>query len=455
MKRITIYSPNYYTYGAMLIGGVLKEKFKNKYDVKLVRNLDKTTINLFLKSDFVLLSLYSTLHIMDENLKKVIEFIQNNNKNNNNNKNSKNKKTKILVGGPVSAYPEIILYELNVDGVILGEGEIITPNIIDGDDEGLAYLENGDIIINKPKSKPELDFSKPLIPKDVGTQSIRGANVYIETHRGCIGNCTFCQVPKFFGKDIRSKPLELVLDEVKEFKKKGVKRIAISGGTGSLYNFKKEVNKSMFIELLSNVSKIIGNKNLSVPDMRVDYVDEDTLTAVRKYTVGWVFYGIESGSDKLLKSMKKGTNREKNLNAINLAKECGVKVGGSFIVGHPDEKEVDYLLTKDFIVDAELDDVFVSIAEPIPKTELCDLILNTPNDKNPTFKTHLGQYKRLNLTESEARCFDLMLHAENWKSNPNILTKQLYSIYLNEAKMQGKDIRNITNLVFKYKKHLV
>ena len=447
MKKITIYSPNYYTYGAMLIGGVLKEKFKNKYDIKLVRALNKNTINLFLKSDFVLLSLYSTLHLMDENLKKVIELIQNNNKNN-------NKKTKIYVGGPVSAYPEIILNEMNVDGVILGEGELTTPNIIDGDREGLAYLENGDIITNIPKSKPELDFSKPLIPKDVGAQSIRGANVYIETHRGCIGNCTFCQVPKFFGKDIRSKPLELVLEEVKEFKKKGVKRIAISGGTGSLYNFKKEVNKSMFIELLENVSKIIGNKNLSIPDMRVDYVDEDTLNAVKKYTIGWVFYGIESGSDKILKSMKKGTNRGKNLNAINLAKECGVKVGGSFIVGHPEEKEVDYLLTKDFIVDAELDDVFVSIAEPIPKTELCDLILNTPYNKNPTFKTHLGQYKRLNLTESEARCFDLMLHAENWKSNPNILTKQLYSIYLNEAKTQGKDIRSITNLVFKYKKFL-
>ena len=171
---------------------------------------------------------------------------------------------------------------MNVDGVILGEGELTTPNIIDGDREGLAYLENGDIITNIPKSKPELDFSKPLIPKDVGAQSIRGANVYIETHRGCIGNCTFCQVPKFFGKDIRSKPLELVLEEVKEFKKKGVKRIAISGGTGSLYNFKKEVNKSMFIELLENVSKIIGNKNLSIPDMRVDYVDEDTLNAVKK-----------------------------------------------------------------------------------------------------------------------------------------------------------------------------
>ena len=222
MKRITIFSPNYYTYGAMIVGGVLKEKFKNKYNIKLVRSLNNNTINLFLKSEIVILSLYSTLHILDNNLKKAIEIIRNATKN--------NKKIKVYVGGPVSSYPEIILNEMNVDGVILDEGEITVPNIIEGHGEGLAYLENGEIVIKKPKEKPEL-LSKPLIPKDMGNQSIRGANVYIETHRGCLGNCTFCQVPKFFGKRVRSKPLDLILEEIMEFKKKGVKRIAISGGT--------------------------------------------------------------------------------------------------------------------------------------------------------------------------------------------------------------------------------
>ncbi|MBW9220596.1 TIGR04014 family B12-binding domain/radical SAM domain-containing protein [Methanothermococcus sp. SCGC AD-155-M21] len=446
MKRITIFSPNYYTYGAMIVGGVLKEKFKNKYNINLVRLLNSNTINLFLKSEVVILSLYSTLHILDNNLKKAIEIIRNSTKN--------NKKIKVYVGGPVSSYPEIILNEMNVDGVILEEGEITVPNIIDGHDEGLAYLENGEIVINQPKEKPEL-LSKPLIPKDIGNQSIRGANVYIETHRGCLGNCTFCQVPKFFGKRVRSKPLDLILEEIMEFKKKGVKRIAISGGTGNLYNFKKDVNKSAFIEMLEKIGRIIGSKNLSVPDMRVDYVDEDTLRAIKKYTIGWVFYGLESGSDRILKSMKKGVNKEKNLNGIYLAKEYNVKVGGSFIVGYPGERDLDYLLTKDFIVDAELDDIFISIAEPIPKTELCNLTLNTPIEDNLTFKVHLKKYRTLNLTESEARCFDLMLHGENWKSNPSIITKERYLAYLNEAKKQGEDIRNITRLIFKYKKYLL
>ncbi|XRP96321.1 methyl-coenzyme M reductase glutamine C-methyltransferase [Methanocaldococcus sp. 16A] len=437
--RITIYSPDVYTYGSMLIGGILKNK---GYSVYLVRKIDKT---LFLKSDVVIFSLYSTLHILDKNIRETIDFIKKVRKN----------KTKVYIAGCVSAYPEIILNELNVDGVIVGEGEITTPKIIEGDKEGLAYRDGDKIVINYPKEKPELNHPLPLIPKDIGQQSVRGANVYIETHRGCLGNCTFCQVPKFFGKNIRSREVEDVVEEVKAFKRYGAKRIAISGGTGSLYAFKKSVNRNKFFELLEKISEIVGKNNLSVPDMRVDYVDEDILEAIKNYTIGWVFYGIESGSNKILRDMKKGTNREKNLDAIKLAKDCGVKVGGSFIVAYPTETEMDYLLTKDFIVDAELDDIFVSIAEPIPTTELCNLVLSMPKEENLLYKVHEGEYKKLGLSEAEARCFDLLIHAEMWKSMPRPLTPQLYNLYLNEAKMQGKDIRAIIELLFKYKNLLI
>ncbi|WP_423793397.1 methyl-coenzyme M reductase glutamine C-methyltransferase [Methanocaldococcus indicus] len=430
--RVVIYTPKIYTYGAMLIGGILKEK---GYKVHLSKNFDKT---LFLKADVVIYSLYSTLHILDDNIKNSIKYLKN-----------IKKKLKIYVAGCVSTYPEIILNEMDVDGVIIGEGELITPKILEGDNEGLAYKEGDEIVINYPKEKPELNHPIPLIPNDIGKQNIRGANVYIETHRGCLGNCTFCQVPKFFGKSIRSREIDDIIREVLEFKKRGAKRIAISGGTGSLYNFKKSVDKNKFLELLEKLSSILGKNNISVPDMRVDYVDEEILEGIKNYTIGWVFFGLESGSNKILRDMKKGTNREKNLNAIKLAKDCGVKVAGSFIVGYPTETEKDYLLTKDFIVDAELDDIFVSIAEPIPTTELAKLVVDTPKEENPIFI----EYKN-NMSLAEYRCFDLYLHAEMWKSNPRILTKQLVNIYLNDAKQQGEDIRKITNLLFKYKEYI-
>ncbi len=427
--KVTIISPDLYTYGSMVIGGVLKDA---GFDVVLTRELSADT-------DIVLLSLYSTLHLMDE---KIRDFVSQSNRT-------------VYVGGPVSAYPDIILGELDADAVIIGEGEESTlallNNGISDDIPGIAFRNDDEIIRTKPEpAKMERPF--PLIPDDIQNQDIRGANVYIETHRGCIGVCGFCQVPKFFGNKIRSRDIEDVVLEIKEFKRHGVQRIAISGGTSSLYQYGKSMNESAFIELLQAIAEVMGNRNVSIPDIRVDYVNENILHAIRDYTMGWVYYGIESGSDSILKDMRKGVDSEKNIDAIKLAQECGVKVGGSFIVGYPTETPEDYELTKNFIEDAFLDDIFISIAEPIPETNLANMVLRTDDSANPTFTEHKGEYKILKLTESEARCFDLQLHGQMCKSMPGIVTDQMYQAYLKEARQQGSDVRAVTRLLQKYRK---
>ncbi|NOQ28742.1 MAG: B12-binding domain-containing radical SAM protein, partial [Methanosarcinales archaeon] len=142
---------------------------------------------------------------------------------------------------------------------------------------------------------------------------------------------------------------------------------------------------------------------------------------------------------------------ENNIYAIELAQQCGVKVAGSFIVGYPGETAEDYQLTKDLIGDTFLDDVFISIAEPIPETHLADLVLKTDDSENPTFIAHTGEYKALKLTESEARCFDLTLHAQMCKSMPSLLTDQLYQACLDDARQQGGDVRAVTRLLQKYR----
>lgn len=427
--KVTIISPDIYTYGSMVIGGVLKDA---GFDVSLTRKLSANT-------DIVLLSLYSTLHLLDKNIR---DFVSQKNKT-------------VYVGGPISVYPDIILGELQADAVVIGEGEESTlallNNGISEDIPGIAFMNHDEIIQTKPEPA-KMERPLPLIPEDIKNHDIRGANAYIETHRGCIGACGFCQVPKFFGNKIRSRDIEVIINEIKEFKRCGVKRIAISGGTSSLYKYGKSMNESAFIELLEAIAEVMGNKNVSIPDIRVDYVNEDILHAIRDYTMGWVYYGIESGSNKILKDMRKGVDSEKNMDAIRLAQECGVKVGGSFIVGYPTETFEDYELTKNFIEDAFMDDVFISIAEPIPETNLADLVLATDDSENPTFTEHRNEYKILNLTESEARCFDLELHGHICKSMPHIMTDQMYQAYLEEARQQGKDVRAVTRLLQKYRK---
>ena len=77
-------------------------------------------------------------------------------------------------------------------------------------------------------------------------------------------------------------------------KRRGINRVAISGGTGSLFGYRNKVNREAFVQMLSSLSAILGKRNLSVPDMRVDLVDETVLQAVRDYTIGWVFFGLKN-----------------------------------------------------------------------------------------------------------------------------------------------------------------
>lgn len=70
--------------------------------------------------------------------------------------------------------------------------------------------------------------------------------------------------------------------------------------------------------------------------------------------------------------MNKGIKIETVYEAVELAREHGVKVAGSFIVGYPGETEDDFEATLSLADDLMLDDYFVSIAEPIPGTPLAE-----------------------------------------------------------------------------------
>jgi B12-binding domain/radical SAM domain protein len=431
--QFTVISPGIYTYGAMLIAGVLKEE-GNRVSIKKELKAGQ--------KDTVFLSLYSTLHLLDPNVRS---FISSHRKDGGT----------CYVGGPVSAYPEIVLGELDCDAVVLGEGEETVVSLardgISDQTMGVAFRE-GSSVIKRPAPPPEsIEHPLPLIPRDISTQSIRGANVYIETHRGCSGSCTFCQVPRFFGHAIRSREIPAIVEEVKAFKKAGAQRISVSGGTGSLYKTRGgEINTGAFVELLAALAGVMGSRNVSSPDIRVDCINDEILDAIRKYTIGWIFFGIESASDSILRQMGKGVKVQQVKEAIAQCRRHGLHVAGSFIVGYPTETPEDFGRSKDFIAEQALDDVFISIAEPIPSTPLASLVLRTDKAQNPVFAPHTGEYRTLGFTEAEARCFDLTLHADMYKPGLHVTTDQVFSTYVNAVKQQGAEIRSVSELLFRY-----
>ena len=430
---ITILSPGIYTYGAMLIGGVLRDA---GHRVTLPRTPAAPA------TPILLMSLFSTQHLLDPAIRDLVRT-------------HREQGGAVYVGGPVSAAPEMVLGELGPDAVVVGEGEETVVRLVtEGVSTilpGIAYLDGDRVVVTPPAPPAPIDRPLPLIPEDIGSQSIRGASAYIETHRGCIGGCTFCQVPRFFGRAVRSRPLASIVEEVKAFAAHGATRLSVSGGTGSLYgSHNGEMNPEAFIGLLRGMAGVMGPRNVSSPDIRVDCITDEVLDAIRRYTIGWVFFGIESGSDRVLRMMGKGATVRQVEEAVERCREHNLRVAGSFIVGYPGETERDYEATKDLIARLSLDDVFISSAEPIPGTPLAALAARTPREKNPSFIPHTGEYRALNLTESEARCFDLMMHADMYRPQIRLVTEEVYAAYLAEARKQGQDIRAATELILRY-----
>jgi radical SAM superfamily enzyme YgiQ (UPF0313 family) len=90
----------------------------------------------------------------------------------------------------------------------------------------------------------------------------------------------------------------------------------------------------------------------------------------------FVTFGVESGAPQLLKAMGKGTTVEQNENAVKWAKEAGLLVATSLVVGYPGETVETLKETFDFIYRVRPNAVYLNAATPFPGTALYELVKN-------------------------------------------------------------------------------
>ncbi|AAM02011.1 methyl-coenzyme M reductase glutamine C-methyltransferase [Methanopyrus kandleri] len=426
--KVLVISPEYYTYGAIVVAGVCEE---HGHSTILRRSPDPEALK---RADVLILSLHTTLHLLDEDILEIARQAHEFGK-------------PVIVGGPVSQVPELVLERFPNAIVAKGEAETGLPPLLQTledegdfeDVEGIALLRDGEIVDTGWPPPADLDGPSPLkVPRDLGRQDVRGANVYIETHRGCPGACTFCQVPEFFGRRVRWKPVEAVLEEVRELTRGGARRFAISGGTVTTYGDDEED----FVELLKRLADLLGRENVSAPDVRADLLNERLLEAIRDYTIGWIFLGIESGSDRILRAMRKGITVDDVCEAVELARTVGVRVAGSFIVGYPGETEDDLEATEELLTELNLDDVFINLAEPIPGTELGRLVTELPEEEIPVLRP--GEQLE---TEAGDRALQLQLTAFTTLSRPVPLTDDVFHEALHNIREDERKVLRITRFL--------
>jgi radical SAM superfamily enzyme YgiQ (UPF0313 family) len=283
----------------------------------------------------------------------------------------------LVVGGPLPTLDPTDFLEV-FDVAALGEGEETIVDLVDCFERGLpvsavkgvAYKEGGTV-----KFTPERGFaenldalrfpSRDLFDNEKYKQHYQKRFGYTTTplisSRGCPFSCDFCSRP-VFGTTFRSRSPENIVDEVEEIAGLGYDRVWFADDCFTL----KPEHVKRVCDLLVGRKVDIGWECLS----RVDTLNVEVASEMKRAGCLRVFFGIESGNDDVLGIMNKRITTEQARKAVHAAKQAGLQVGAFFIVGYPGESDKTVLDTVRFASGLPLDYLSFTLPYPIPGTAL-------------------------------------------------------------------------------------
>lgn len=195
----------------------------------------------------------------------------------------------------------------------------------------------------------------------VGSYSIGDrTRAFLKVQDGCDYKCTYCTIPLARGIS-RSDTLENVLKNAKEISEKGIKEIVLTGvnigdyGKGEFGNKKHE---HTFLELVQELDKVEGIHRLRISSIEPNLLKDETIDFVANSDnfVPHFHIPLQSGSDNLLKKMKRRYLRKVYTNRISRIKETMPDscIGVDVIVGFPGETDEHFLETYNYLNDLDI-----------------------------------------------------------------------------------------------------
>lgn len=317
---------------------------------------------------------FKSVKVLIENLKKI------------------NPKATYVLGGPHPTLDPInTLKEINADYLFMGDSEesfskfarffknkkLINANL--KKISGLAYRTKKGIKINAmifPENLDDYNPSYDLLhlerypsaPHGVFHKQSPTAPIIIT--RGCPFNCTYCGGPKVSGKKIRSHSVDYVINQI-EFlvKRYGIREIDI-----------EDDNFTMNRDFVEDFCKKLIKKNFGITwtcpnGVRLDTLDEKLLRLMKKSGCYSLFVGIESGSDRIRKHMRKNLDTKTIEEKVRLVRKCGIEAVGFFIIGYPEETVEDINKSIDLAMRLDLKRAAFNTFKPFAGTEIYDQLV--------------------------------------------------------------------------------
>lgn len=281
----------------------------------------------------------------------------------------------ILFGHYATTFPRETLTHSAADFVIMGEGDLIFHDLLKSlfgnklikDVKGIAYKREEQFAIQGAGERipnpnelpipcydllPEKAYYEPLMARPYGM---------IQTSRGCPYQCNFCV--KSYGSKLTSLSVDRMVKEIKIWKDlHGIQSLRFIDDTFT-------VNKKRVIELCKRMIEEQFNLEWACLS-RTDNIDRELLQWMKRAGCNRIYFGMESGSKRMLEMYHKKFTLEESLEAFALCREANIESAAFFMSGHPKELEADFQNTLEFVKNSELNFASFNPLTPYPGTPL-------------------------------------------------------------------------------------
>jgi radical SAM superfamily enzyme YgiQ (UPF0313 family) len=312
----------------------------------------------------------------------------------------------VVIGGPYpTLLPEENCWNEYVDYVVSGEGEYTMLELSDfllmnrGDRtkiQGISFMSGGNCVTTSRRDRiPDLD-TLPFIDHDllINKNSTGSEWTTIVASRGCPHRCAFCASVPIWGRKVVFRSPRSLVDEIeKNYDRYGGKSFRFLDDT-----FISNANKTkefcgLFIE--RGLNKKLSWGCLS----RVNSVSENLLKALEEANCRSIALGVESGSDRILKTLKKDITKDLVREKVRLVRKSKLRLHLYFMIGSPFEKEEDIIETYHFIKELKPDSINLCTFTPYYGTELYDICVKKgilPAKHDVTLYEDIGHHNKCN-----------------------------------------------------------
>ena len=285
---------------------------------------------------------------------------------------------RIVIGGAhVTGLRARVLEECeNFDIAVHGEGEETFAEILDVVDagsadglekvDGIVFRRNGDIV--ETPARPFIQDLDSLLMPAWQLFSLRG-DLPLFSSRGCPYKCVFCQ--RIMGDKVRTMSPRRVVEEMKR---------NISDFNARFFQIEDEVfgldRKWIDRTLDLMLENGLGEQIQWSANSRVNVANGEIYRKMKKAGCVNLDFGIESGNQEILDTVRKGFKLEQAIEAIRTAKDSGLTTNAFFILGHPGETAKTLRDTIGFARKLNPDEVCFGMMVPYPGTKIYEMAKN-------------------------------------------------------------------------------